>query len=216
MNQKGFSNTLIIILALVVIGGIASYFVFNKTFNNPPCQSSDYCKDSSFVPSGHGRVPGCVNVLFAGGTRREQVKSLLQQLKLKEPAALSEDAKPFGAFVPTLEVIVHDFEQTAALLKKDSNVVDVQLLYRSLNPESADYGDYHIYVLFIDSMTPSRARRLLSDTYKLQANPGIPDGVPLRLEVPPWSVNSTVRALWSSSIVQFVLQCPVQGPARAN
>lgn len=188
--------------------------------SNSPCQSSRFCKDSSFVSSGYGWETGCVNVLLTGGTGREQARLLLQQLNLKEPAALSEGVKPYGAFVPTLEVIVGDFNQTVALLKKDSRIIDVRLNYHSINPSTDPNASYFVYVLFADSMTPSQGYKLLTDTYKLRVNGNInsiiSDGVPLRLEVSPGSENSTVGALRMSSVVQYAIQCPVQPPASAN
>ena len=223
MNQKGFVNIVLIILVVVILAGVAGYFALNRqpaSDLNAPCQSSRFCKDSSFVSSGYGWVTGCVNVLLAGGTGREQARLLLQQLNLKEPAALSEAVKPYGAFVPTLEIIVGDFNQTATLLKKDSNIIDVRLNYHSTNPSTDPNASYFVYVLFADSMTPSQGYKLLTDTYKLRVNGNInsiiPDGVPLRLEVSPGSENSTVRALRMSPIVQFALQCPVSPPARPN
>lgn len=217
-NQKGFANMVLITL-VVVLAGVAGYFTLNNRLSdsNTPCQSSDFCKSTPFVSSGHGWVPGCVNVLLAGGTGREQTKSLLRQLKLEEPAALNEEIKPYGAFVPTLEVIVSDFEQTVALLKEDPAVIDVQLHFRSLNP--ADYGSNYIYILFADSMTPSQGYKLLTETYKLRVNGNInsiiPDGVTLRLKVSRWSESSIVKALRTSPIVQYAIQCPVHGPDRA-
>ncbi len=216
MNQKGFVNILLIMLVVILTGTVGYLTLVNKSQQPTPTTApkpNTQSKDSRFVSNEYGSIAGCVNVQFNEKVTREQARLLLAQFNIASPSFLSENIKPYGAFVPTLEVIVRDFSQTATLLRKDSSIADVQL-HSGPGPE----GNYFVYVLFIDSMTLDRAYQLLNDTHNLRVSgnrnyPGIKATI-LTLEVTAGSENSIVKSLRSSSIVQDALQCPVSPPVR--
>lgn len=67
--------------------------------------------------------------------------------------------KPFGDFVPTVEIIVKDYEQTIKILKDNPQVIDVKLKYTSVHKDT--YGDNYVYVLFDDNLSVEESIEIL-------------------------------------------------------
>lgn len=143
-NQKGFANSIILILAVIMLVGIGSYFVLNRQTPSLPPITTPAHKTSPLVPTETPPVAPTP-------TPTTKPTSAPAPIPVPTPKPTPTQSKNPPA---TLEVFVMQDDGT---LVQSGNVVDVEAVSRkfySLYPNKDNYDFLNIFTTFVDSSKP--------------------------------------------------------------
>lgn len=199
-----------ICLAVLIGSGLVYLkYKINSSYNTSKNKNTSE-EDFLFTPNQYGWQAECVYVRFQDNVNKQTVINMLEANNIVVPQSLYEKLKPFGDFVPTVEIIVKDYEQTYKTLKEDPRIVDVSLRRTSLHEDT--YGDNYVYVLFDDNLSAKESVEILKNEYHYEVNGTGTKTVIVRLTVDLGRETLTADKLRESSYVEKALQCPKRGP----